>query len=817
MQDFNQIENKWKTKWNEWKLYDTPKNPKRKFYLLEMFAYPSGDIHIGHFRNYALGDLIYRYKRMMGFDILHPFGWDAFGLPAEGAAIKRGISPQKWTEGNIANARETLQNLGISYDWNREIATCRPDYYKWTQWIFLQLYKKGLVYQSNSFVNWCPKCQTVLANEQIIGGKCWRCSSAVEKRKLKQWYFKITDYAQRLLDDIDKLTEWPENIRTMQKNWIGRSEGSEIVFQLENNSEIKLPVFTTRPDTTFGVTFLVIAPDHELIEKILPLSPNGDKLQKYIDESLKKTEIERTFVDRPKEGVSTGLFVINPVNGEKVTLWVGDYVLASYGTGIVMGVPAHDQRDFEFAHKKNLPIKIVIKPSDRELKVWEMTEAYVDDGIMINSGKYNGMDSVDGGKALTKDLERCRNGGFKVTFKLRDWLVSRQRYWGAPIPIVHCSKCGVVPVPENDLPVLLPSEDKVDFIPKGRSPLEDVPEFLNTTCPKCGGKAKRDVDTMDTFVCSSWYHLRYIDPENDNQPFTKENANTWLPIDFYIGGAEHATGHLLYFRFVTKVLYDLGYISVDEPAVKLFNQGMVLDDKGDVMSKSKGNVISPRDVIDKMGTDGLRISMFFFAPPEREILWSDKATKGSIRFLDRIRAYFINELETNPENVSQENETKILKALHRLIKKVRDDIENLQLNTAIAGMMTFLNEYEPLKNTLSVTFKREITDIFTRLIAPFTPYIAEEMWENLEHSDSVFLASYPDYELSLTKLDSMTLPIQVNGKLRATLDVSRDISKGDAIELAKYDSRIVRYLEDADIVKIIWVPKRLLNFVVRQR
>ncbi|MCD6418328.1 leucine--tRNA ligase [bacterium] len=820
--DFAAIEEKWRRFWDETGLYNTPEIPEKKFYLLEMYAYPSGDIHIGHFRNYTVGDVVWRFLKMKGYELLHPFGWDAFGLPAEQAALKRNLSPDKWTHNNIETGKATLKRLAISYDWEREVRTCDPDYYKWTQWIFLKLHEAGLVYRDSSAVNWCPQCKTVLANEQVISGKCWRCGSNVEKRELEQWFVKITDYAQRLLDDLEKLKgNWPDNIVTLQKNWIGRSEGAEVDFIIDG-SDIVLPIFTTRPDTIYGVTFMSIAPDAKIMKKILPLVPQEykDDVEKYIEKSLHRTEIERSSAEREKDGVFTGLYCTNPYNNEKAQVWVADYVLASYGTGAVMAVPAHDQRDFEFAKKYDIPIKVVIEPKDKKLDPDEMTEAYTEPGTMVNSDIFNGTFSRDG---IAKVIEYGENRGFarkKITYHLRDWLISRQRYWGAPIPMIHCEKCGIVPVPEKDLPVLLPPDDKVDFVPKGRSPLADVPEFMNTTCPKCGGPAKRDPDTMDTFVCSSWYYLRYLDPKNDNEPFTRENAEKWLPIDLYIGGAEHATGHLIYFRFVHKVLFDQGYIpnsAGDEPAKRLFNHGMVLDEKGEVMSKSKGNVVSPVELIDDVGVDAARVAMLFFAPPEREILWSKSGVKGAVRFLKRINSIFSGKpaQKTIPEIGELDDPNKeLLKHLHRTIKKVSFDTETMAFNTAIAYLMEFLNklpedfsEHHPLYFT--------IADSFARLLAPFAPFTAEEINEKLGFQQSIFLREYPEYDPELAREETIEIGVQINGKARGTITIPQDAGQDDALSEAQNNPQIAKWLEGKQIQKIIYVKGKILNIIVK--
>ncbi|MCD6594688.1 leucine--tRNA ligase [bacterium] len=824
MYDFAKIEQKWHRKWSEQNIYNTPDNPTKKFYLLEMYAYPSGDIHIGHFRNYGVGDTVWRYLRMNGYDLLHPFGWDAFGLPAEQAAIKHGLPPREWTIKNIETGKKTIQELGISYDWDREIRTCEPDYYKWTQWVFLKLYQAGLVYRDTSTVNWCPSCKTVLANEQIIGGKCWRCDSIVEKRELEQWFIKITDYVQRLLDDLDKLEgKWPQNIITMQRNWIGRSEGGEFDFPIDG-TDIILPIFTTRPDTIYGVTFMSVAPDAKIMKKILPYisTDRQNAIGEYIKTALNRTEIERSTESSEKDGVFTGLYAINPFDGEKVQIWVADYVLASYGTGAVMAVPAHDQRDFEFAKKYNIPIKVVIQPKNTQLNPDEMTEAYTDTGIMVNSKLFDGTFSTDGIGKVIEYASQKGIGRKKITYRLRDWLISRQRYWGAPIPMVHCDKCGTVPVPEEQLPVLLPQEDKVDFIPKGRSPLSDVPEFVDVKCPKCGGPAKRDTDTMDTFVCSSWYYLRYLDPHNEHQAFAQSEAKKWLPIDLYIGGAEHATGHLIYSRFVHKVLFDLGYIPKecgDEPAKRLFNHGMVLDEHGDVMSKSKGNVISPGKLIEKIGIDATRVAMLFFAPPEKEILWSESAVKGAVRFLTRVESLFGKSPQSKeiPDvNSLTDSEMVMLKSLHRTIKRVGEDTrpDRMQFNTAIAGLMEFLNilpqDFGP-EHKLYYT----VADNFVRLLAPFAPFIAEELNEKLGFDKNVFTRNYPKYNENLAKIDEIEIGVQINGKLRGTINISTDASQQTALELASSDSKISKWFEGKAIRKVIYIEGKILNIITK--
>jgi len=813
---FQDIEAKWQEKWRESGLFDTPENPENeKFYLLEMFAYPSGDVHMGHFRNYSIGDLVWRYEKMCGKKLLHAFGWDSFGLPAEQAAIKRGIHPYEWTEGNIETGRATLQSMGLSYDWKREVVTSRPDYYKWTQWIFLKLLEKGLAYRKEAAVNWCPECNTVLANEQVVDGCCWRHPEIpVQRRTLKQWFFRITDYAQRLLDDLEKL-DWPNPVTTIQRNWIGRSEGTNVLFEIvETGGE--LPIFTTRPDTIYGVTFMAIAPEADLMRELLAICPNRRDVEEYIDIAARRSEIERSAEGRDKDGVDTGLHVRNPFNGAEVPLFVADYVLAGYGSGAVMAVPAHDQRDFEFARKYNIPITVVIQPKDAVLSPEAMTEAFVDPGIMVNSARFDGMNSVEVKAAIT---EFGTSQGFAekaIQFKLRDWLISRQRYWGAPIPIIHCQKCGIVPVPVEELPVELPHV--TDFLPKGRSPLEDVPEFIETKCPKCGGPAKRDPDTMDTFVCSSWYQLRYTDANNPGEAFSRAEANKWLPVDLYVGGIEHATGHLLYFRFITKVLFDMGFLSVDEPAKKLFNHGMVCDENGEKMSKSKGNTISPVALIDEHGTDVTRTAMLFFAPPDHEIAWSENGIKGAERFLTRVERLIPANLDSaksaNSIDRLSGRDADLYRELHRTIKAVTDDIAEMSYNTAIARMMEFINFVKPGeldKSAIGYT----IADTLTRILAPFAPHLAEELNERLGHDCFVVETNWPDYDASVIGYETIKIGVQVMGKLRGAIEISPDAPEREAIDAAKSEPSIQKHIEDKEILKYVYVPGRILNIIVK--
>ncbi len=822
--DFARIDKKWQQKWEETKLFHTSEHPRDKYYVLVMFAYPSGDIHMGHFRNYTIGDAVAHYQMMNGKDIFHPFGWDAFGLPAEQAAIKGGKHPRDWTLNNISVSRATLKKVGISFDWDREVISCLPDYYRWNQWLFLQMFERGLAYRKESLVNFCYTCNTVLANEQVeTDGTCWRCHNPVGKKRLNQWYFRITDYAERLLEGLDRLDGWSDRVKTMQRNWIGKSIGCEIVFKLENSS-VEIPVFTTRPDTIFGVTFMAIAPEAELVTKLNIPADRKKTVEEYIAKSIAKSEIERQAETGEKDGVFTGLHAINPLNGERVQLWIGDYVLASYGTGVVMGVPAHDSRDFVFAHKYSIPIRVVIKPQGQpEPKTPDaMTEAYVDLGEMCNSGEFNGKVGEEAIEAVVQYVESKKIGRKKINFKLRDWLLSRQRYWGTPIPIVHCPDHGEVAVPYDQLPLELPTEG-VDYIPKGRSPLEDVPEWINTTCPKCGKPARRDADTMDTFVDSSWYMLRYTDNRNDKAIFDAAKANTWMPVDLYIGGIEHATGHLIYFRFFTKFLHDIGYLTADEPALKLFNHGMVMDAKGVIMSKSLGNVVSPMELIETRGVDTCRLAMFFAAPSDREIPWSNEGLTGVERFL----AKFYRTIEqvaagggkidlqhrfATTELSGAAKETYIL--LNQTIKKVSDDMSRMQFNTCIAAIMEFFGKFESA-GALDPSFNRYIISKMVQLIAPLAPHFAEEAWEMLGNSTSVFKSAWPQADRDAIQFSTVTVVVQVNGKVRCELEIARGADEATVRELALANDKVTKYIEGKQIAKLIYVKDKLISIAVK--
>ncbi|MBD3383206.1 MAG: leucine--tRNA ligase [candidate division Zixibacteria bacterium] len=817
---FAEIEAKWQKTWEDQKLYRTNPDPRKKFYNLVMFAYPSGDIHMGHFRNYTVGDAVARRKMMEGYDVLHPFGWDAFGLPAEQAAIKRNLHPEDWTLNNIKVSRNTLKKVGISFDWEREVATCLPDYYKWTQWMFLKLFEHNLAVQKEASVNWCETCNTVLANEQVDSeGQCWRCHQVVTKRKLTQWFFKITEYAEKLLQGIDKLDGWPENVRIMQRNWIGKSRGTEIDFKLETGE--KIPVFTTRPDTIFGVTFMAIAPEAEILEQLDIPQDRQPEVEAYIKKATAKTDIERTSEIGAKDGVFTGCYAINPYNGEKVQLWVADYVLASYGTGVVMAVPAHDQRDFEFAKKYDIPIKVVIHPQEGSLDVDRMTEAYTEKGVMVNSGQFDGAVAMEAIDKVTEFAETEGFGRKKINYKLHDWLISRQRFWGAPIPIIHCPKCGPVPVPEEDLPVELPRDVK-NWIPEGRSPLADVPEFMSAECPQCGSEARRDPDTMDTFVCSSWYHLRYTDNKNDSEPFSRENAKKWLPVDQYIGGVEHATGHLLYFRFFTQFLHDIGWLTVSEPAVRLFNHGMVRDAHGQIMSKSLGNVVSPMDLIERYGVDISRLAMHFIAPADKEIDWNEEAFTGIQRFVNRFYNMIVQIEDPHPADLKKQykkdelsdNQWDLYIKLNQIIIGADKDYERMQFNTVIASLMEYFNSLGQVKR-IEPEFFLFIMQKLVQLIAPLAPHFAEEMWNRFGYTDSVFKSAWPVADFDASVADTVTIVVQVNGKLRDQIEMPLDSAKDQVETAVKSSEKVKKYLEGKNIIKVIHVPNKLMNLVVK--
>ena len=818
------IEKKWQKVWDDIDINKTDNTfDKPKYYALSMFPYPSGRLHMGHVRNYTITDVIARYKRMNGYNVLHPMGWDSFGLPAENAAMKSNTNPSVWTLSNIEYMKEQLKTLGLSYDWNREIATCKPDYYKWTQWLFLEFYKAGLAYKKEAAVNWCPDCATVLANEQVEDGLCWRCSSVVEKKKLSQWFLKITDYAEQLLNDLDKLQGWPEKVRLMQKNWIGKSYGTTIKFKVAELDNVEIPVFTTRPDTIFGVTYLVVAPEYSIIDNLITEECKA-KVNEYIDNAKKISEIDRTSTEREKTGVPLGLHVINPFNGKKVPLWTADYVLADYGTGAVMGVPAHDTRDFAFAKKYNLPIIQVIKSPDTETA--ELNDAYTESGTMFNSGEFDGLDNETGKEKITKWAENNNAGNKQIQYRLRDWLISRQRYWGAPIPMVYCEKCKVVPVPDKDLPVLLPED--VDFTVQGKSPILTSKTFIDTTCPKCGSPAKRETDTMDTFMCSSWYYLRFIDPKNSEKAFGSELANKWMNVDQYVGGIEHAILHLLYSRFFVKVLRDRGLINFDEPFENLLTQGMVLKD-GSKMSKSKGNTVDPDEIFQNFGADTARLFILSDSPPERDFDWSDEGAEGCFKFLNRVwrlvrnceNNIIFSYKEPEAESLTQENRD-LLRETHKAVKKITLDITNeFQFNTAVSKCREFVNylyEYTNNKKNYNeedktVLSKAVITLI--KLLSPIIPHMTEELWHELGGKDSIHLVEWPTYDDALAISENVAIVVQINGKVRDKLMMPVNSSEAEIESAAKSSEKVQSYIAGKTIVKQIIVPNRLINIVVK--
>ncbi|HHW70765.1 MAG TPA: leucine--tRNA ligase [Clostridiales bacterium] len=822
--DFLDIERKWQLEWEKQNAFRrTEDSSKPKYYLLEMFPYPSGKLHMGHVRNYAIGDVIARYKTMNGYNVLHPMGWDAFGLPAENAAIQNKTHPSVWTTKNIEHMRDQLKKMGFSYDWDREITTCHTSYYKWTQWMFLQFFKQGLAYKKKSKVNWCPSCETVLANEQVVDGACERCDSVVVKKELAQWFFKITDYADRLLEDIDKLDGWPDKVKIMQKNWIGRSEGAVIDFKIDGFEE-KITVFTTRPDTIFGVSYIVLSPEHPLVDLLTEGTEYYEDAMRFRKKVEALDEITRTSDETEKEGLFIGRYAVNPLNNRKVPILIGNYVLMDYGTGAVMGVPAHDQRDFEFAKKYDMPIIPVIKPEDDSIDVYNLKEAYVDVGIMINSGQFDGLNSKDGIEAIISYLEEKKCGRRNVNYKLRDWLISRQRYWGAPIPIIYCDKCGIVPVPESDLPVVLPTD--IEFKDKGQNLLANNESFINTTCPKCGGNARREVDTMDTFVCSSFYFFRYTDPNNDEEAFAFDKAKYWMPVDQYIGGVEHAILHLLYSRFFTKVLYDIGISPVDEPFVNLLTQGMVLKD-GIKMSKSKGNVVSPEDIMEEYGADTVRLFILFAAPPERDLEWSDQGVEGCYRFLNRVWRLVLD-LKDVYDKIEGKEERKLSSAdkelrydIHSTIKRITADIEErFNFNTAISAIMELVNAIyayrdEVDKMDYSNWVLVEALNTLMLMLAPFAPHMAEELWHITGHKGSIHNESWPVYDKEALIRDEVEMVVQVNGKLRDRLKIPADASRQEVEEAVFALDKISKLIEGKTVVKIIVVPKRLVNIVVK--
>lgn len=826
-----EIEKKWQNIWEETNAFKTPDvSDKPKYYALSMFPYPSGKLHMGHVRNYTITDVIAKFKKANGFNVLHPIGWDSFGLPAENAAMKHHVDPETWTDENIAYMKKQLKMLGLSYDWDREVATCKPEYYKWTQWLFLQLYKKGLVYKKEAAVNWCNECGTVLANEQVIDGKCWRCDSVVEKKYLSQWFIKITDYADVLLEDLDKLSGWGDNVKTMQANWIGKSKGAIFKFPVidaPNGEKIEVPVYTTRPDTVFGITYLVVAPEYKDIEK-LTTPENKDKVEEYRENARKMSEIERLSTERVKTGVPLGTHCKNPFNGEVFPLWTADYALVEYGTGAVMAVPTHDTRDFAFAKKYNMPMKVVIAPENNtSLDASTMTEAYTEEGVLVNSGEFNGIKNTKAKKAITQWAVDKGFGEFKTQYRLRDWLISRQRYWGAPIPVVYCDKCGIQPVPENQLPVLLPKD--VDFSVVGKSPITTSKTFKDTVCPVCGGHAVRETDTMDTFVCSSWYYLRYSDARNSEECFNKDKVNHWLPVDQYVGGIEHAILHLLYSRFFTKALRDCGLLDFDEPFKNLLTQGMVLKD-GSKMSKSKGNTVDPDEIFENYGADTARLFILSDSPPARDFDWSDAGVEGCYKFLNRVWRL----ISTNQDNISldypkfvagslkDKSNDDLVRTVHIAIKGITNDISNdFQFNTVISKYRELTNaiyDWQAKKSDLTEEDKQVLSFAVVSLIklmSPVAVHLTEEAWHDLGGEKSIHEEPWCEWDENLAKSSSITLVVQVNGKVKDKIEVDESLDQEEMKQVALNSEKVKALTDGKTIVKTIVVPKKLVNIVVK--
>ncbi len=825
MKNYNpaEIEERWQKYWDDEEFNRSEQDSaKEKYYVLEMFPYPSGKLHMGHMRVYSIGDVIARFFRMRGYNVIHPMGWDAFGLPAENAAIEHNVNPADWTAQNIEHMKKQQNRLGVSYDWRREVNTSAPDYYRWSQWLFLLMYKRGLAYKKKATVNWCVDCDTVLANEQVEKGLCWRCSSEVQSRELEQWFLRITDYGERLLNDLDKLEDWPERVKVMQQHWIGRSEGAEISFRVKEFPEEEIRTFTTRPDTLFGVTYMVLAPEHPLVRPLVEGTEQEAAVLDFVDRVKKESEIERTAEEAPKIGLFTGRHALNPINGEEVPILVGNYVLISYGTGAVMGVPAHDQRDFLFAKKHNLPIKVVIQPEGADLSGLTMEEAYTGEGLMVNSGAFDGVDNVSGMANITAHLEKQGLGCSKVTYRLRDWLISRQRYWGAPIPIVYCDSCGALPVPDAELPVELPLE--VELSGNRVPSLAQYPEFVRAKCPSCGGEARRETDTMDTFICSSWYFMRFASPKYTDGPFKQEDVDYWMPVDQYIGGIEHAVLHLLYARFFTKVLFDAGMLGTEEPFSRLLAQGMVYKD-GAKMSKSKGNVVTPDEIVELYGADTGRLFILFASPPEKDLDWNDQGVEGCHRFLRRIwrLAEECREQFKSSEGsaVKGADEAALQRSTHAAIKKVTSDIgERFNFNTAISAIMELVNATYAYRQTergaeQNHAILRDALEKTILLLAPFAPHMAEECWSRLGLSGSVHRQAWPQFDPELLLVDQVEVAVQINGKVRGRVTVPADCSEENLIAAAHSAERIEEMLAEKTIIKNIVVPGRLVNIVVR--
>ena len=818
--NFREIEKKWQKYWadnNTFKMEEKP--DMEKYYVLEMFPYPSGKLHMGHVRNYSIGDVVARFKNMQGYNVLHPMGFDSFGLPAENAAIKHGVAPDIWTWDNIHEMEEQLSELGLSYDWDREVCTCHPDYYKWMQWIFIQFYKKGLAYKKENPVNWCPDCQTVLANEQVVDGVCERCGAPVGKKNLSQWYFKITDYAERLLKNLDTLDGWPNKVKIMQKNWIGKSVGAEVDFAIKDD-ERKLKIFTTRVDTLFGVTYMVLAPEHPYVNSLVEGTEYEQAVKEYIDRCQHMSDIERTSTSNEKTGVFIGKYAINPVNGKEVPIYISDYVLMGYGTGAIMAVPAHDERDFDFATKFGLDIIPVVDPGNPDIDVNNLKEAFVAEGTMINSGKFDGMNNREAIEKVIEWVEEEGIGKATVNYRLRDWLISRQRYWGTPIPMIHCEHCGWVPEKEENLPVLLPTD--IEFTGKGESPIATSKTFVDTVCPVCGAPAKREIDTMDTFLDSSWYFLRYCDPKNENEVFDKEKVKYWMNVDQYIGGVEHAILHLMYARFFQMALYDLGLVTDEEPFKNLLTQGMVNKD-GKKMSKSLGNVVSPAEILEKYGADTARLFILFAAPPEKELDWSDAGVEGSFRFLNRVYRLVYETVQkygfkTTDFEIRNDNDKQLNYMANYAVKKVSDDAGGrFQFNTAISTIMEFVNELYRYKELPDVNegLINACIEKLVLILSPFTPHVCEEMWEYLGHTGSLYNVGWPAYDESALVKDSVEIVIQINGKVKEKMSVASGLGRDELQKTVMESEAAVRAVDGRNIVKVIAVPDKLVNIVVK--
>ena len=818
--NFKQVEKKWQKYWQEHDCFHTEEDPsKEKYYVLEMFPYPSGKLHMGHVRNYSIGDVVARFKKMQGYNVLHPMGFDSFGLPAENAAIKHGIAPDKWTWDNIHEMEDQLRQLGLSYDWDREVQTCNPDYYRWMQWIFIQFFNKGLAYKKENPVNWCPSCQTVLANEQVVDGCCERCKTPVGKKNLSQWYFKITDYADRLLEDLDHLPGWPNKVKVMQENWIGKSVGANIDFKIDGTDRV-LKVFTTRADTLFGCTYMVMAPEHPFVKELVDGTQYQEPVDEYLDKVQHMNEIERTSTTKEKTGVFIGRYAVNPVNGKKVPIFISDYVLMGYGTGAIMAVPAHDQRDFDFARAFDLEIIPVVDPGNPDIDVNDLKEAFAAEGTMINSGQFDGMNNRKAIPAMIDWLNENGVGEKTVNYKLRDWLISRQRYWGTPIPMIYCDDCGWVPEKEENLPVLLPTD--VKFTGKGESPLTTSRTFGECSCPRCGKKARREMDTMDTFLDSSWYFLRYCDPGNEKQAFSREKTDYWMNVDQYIGGVEHAILHLMYARFFQMALYDLGLVKDQEPFENLLTQGMVNKD-GKKMSKSLGNVVSPEEIIDRYGADTARLFILFAAPPEKELDWSDTGVEGSYRFLNRVWR-LVYDFVTNYDvketdfSVVTEDDKKLNYMLNTTIKKITDDVSGrFSFNTAISSIMELVNELYRYKQHAEINeplFCAAVTRLVV-ILSPFTPHICEEMWSALGHTESLTEVGWPAYDESALEQDTIEIIVQINGKLKEKMQIASGLDRAALEEQVRANEKVQALIEGKNVGKTIAVPDKLVNFVVR--